>query len=145
MASSIYIYDNYDEFERFNKDNFNESFKTIKIIDMYVHDKNKLWVVTNTNDLKERPHLHKSLVHFRNSTVEEHKTDKTKLILHDKIKFNPKNMCIDIFPHFLRKPDLKWKVDKCIGVNNNKKSRIIDYDNRFYDFENNRINLVLKN
>ncbi len=80
MASSIYIYDNYDEFERFNKDNFNESFKTIKIIDMYVHDKNKLWVVTNTNDLKERPHLHKSLVHFRNATVEEHKTDKTKLI-----------------------------------------------------------------
>lgn len=145
MASSIYLYNDYEEFEKFNKANFNEIFKTTKIIDLYVHDKTKLWVVTNTNDLKERPHLQKSLVHFRNSTCEEYKTDKTKLVLHNKIKFNPKKMCIDIFPRFLRKPELRWRVDKYINGSNNKKSKMIDYDNRFYDFENNRINFILKN
>ena len=145
MASSIYLYNNYKEFESFNKDNFNEKFKTIKIIDMYIHDKTKLWVVTNTNDIIEKPYLQKSLVHFRNATVEEYKTDKTKLILHDKIKFNPKKMKIDIYPRFLRKPELRWRVDKYINDGNNMETRMVNYDNRYYDFENNRINFVLKN
>jgi len=145
MASSIYLYNNYEEFESFNKDNFNEKFKTIKIIDMYIHQKTKLWVVTDTNDLIEKPYLQKSLVHFRNATVEEYITDETKLILHDKIKFNPKKMFIDIFPKFLRKPELRWRVDKYINNNDNLETKFVDYDNRYYDFENNRINFVLKN
>ena len=62
VASSIYLYNNLQEFESFNKDNFNEKFKTIKIIDMYINDKTKLWVVTDTNDLIEKPYLQKSLV-----------------------------------------------------------------------------------
>ena len=64
MASSIYLYNSYEEFESFNKDNFNEKFKTIKIIDMYIHQKTKLWVVTDTNDLIEKPYLQKSLGSF---------------------------------------------------------------------------------
>ena len=54
-------------------------------------------------------------------------------------------MFIDIFPRFLRKPELRWRVDKYINNGNNCKTRIVDYDNRYYDFENNRINFVLKN
>jgi hypothetical protein len=144
MASSIYVYDNLKEYIKYNKDNLNELVKSSKIVDLYIHDKTKLWVVTNTNDLKERPLLQKSLVHFRNGNVNEYKTDQSKLILHDKIKFNPKKMQIDIFPKFLRKPELRWRVDRYINSSNNKKSKIIDYDHRFYDLETDRLSFMLK-
>ena len=144
MASSIYVYDNLKEYVKYNKDNLNELVKSSKIVDLYIHDKTKLWVVTNTNDLKERPLLQKSLVHFRNGNVNEYKTDQSKLILHDKIKFNPKKMQIDIFPKFLRKPELRWRVDRYINSSNNKKSKIIDYDHRFYDLETDRLSFMLK-
>jgi len=144
MASSIYVYDNLKEYIKYNKDNLNELVKSSKIVDLYIHDKTKLWVVTNTNDLKERPLTWKSLVHFRNGSVNNYKTDKSKLILHDKIKFNPKKMQIDIFPRFLRKPELRWRVDRYINSSNNKKSKIIDYDHRFYDLETDRLSFMLK-
>jgi len=144
MASSIYVYDNLKEYVKYNKDNLNELVKSSKIVDLYIHDKTKLWVVTNTNDLKERPLTWKSLVHFRNGSVNNYKTDKSKLILHDKIKFNPKKMQIDIFPRFLRKPELRWRVDRYINSSNNKKSKIIDYDHRFYDLETDRLSFMLK-
>lgn len=144
MASSIYLYNNLEEYEKYNKDNLNELFKSSKIVDLYIHQKSKLWVVTNTNSLKERPLLQKSLVHFRNGNVNEYKTDESKLVLYGKIKFNPKKMQIDIFPRFLRKPELRWRVDKYINGSNNTKSKIIDYEHRFYDLETNRINLILK-
>ena len=144
MASSIYVYDNLKEYIKYNKDNLNELVKSSKIVDLYIHDKTKLWVVTNTNDLKERPLTWKSLVHFRNGSVNNYKTDKSKLILHDKIKFNPKKMQIDIFPRFLRKPELRWRVDRYINSSNNKKSKIIDYDHRYYDLETDRLSFMLK-
>ena len=144
MASSIYVYDNLKEYVKYNKDNLNELIKSSKIVDLYIHDKTKLWVVTNTNDLKERPLTWKSLVHFRNGNVNEYKTDQSKLILHDKIKFNPKKMQIDIFPKFLRKPELRWRVDRYINSSNNKKSKVIDYDHRFYDLETDRLSFMLK-
>ena len=144
MASSIYVYDNLKEYINYNKDNLNELVKSSKIVDLYIHDKTKLWVITNTNNLKERPLLQKSLVHFRNGNVNEYKTDESKLVLHDKIKFNPKKMHIDIFPRFLRKPELRWRVDKYINNSNNIKSKMIDYEHRFYDLETNRINFILK-
>jgi len=144
MASSIYVYDNLKEYIKYNKDNLNELVKSSKIVDLYIHDKTKLWVVTNTNDLKERPLTWKSLVHFRNGSVNDYKTDQSKLILHDKIKFNPKKMQIDIFPKFLRKPELRWRVDRYINSSNNKKSKIIDYDHRFYDLETDRLSFMLK-
>ena len=54
-------------------------------------------------------------------------------------------MFIDIFPRFLRKPELRWRVDKYINNSDNLETKFVDYDNRYYDFENNRINFVLKN
>jgi len=144
VASSIYLYNSLEEYKQYNKDNLNELFKSSKIIDLYIHAKTKLWVVTNTNNLKERPLLQKSLVHFRNGNVDAYKTKESKLVLYDKIKFNPKKMQIDIFPRFLRKPELRWRVDKYINNSNNKDSKMIDYEHRFYDLETNRLNLILK-
>ena len=88
MASAIYVYENAKEFENYYKGYTEDSFKTLKIIDMYIHDEDRLWVVTNTNDEKERPMLQKSLCHFRNGSVEEYKTDKTVLVVFEKIKFD---------------------------------------------------------
>ena len=85
MASSIYVYDNMKEFERFYKGFLTEPMKKINIVDMYINDKSKLWIVTNTNQEKERPRLQKSLVHFRNGNIYGYQNDKTVLILHDKI------------------------------------------------------------
>jgi len=144
MASSIYIYDSIEEFEHFYKGWLDEPLRKIDITDLYVHENEKLWVVTNTNDLKERPRLQKSLVHFRNNTVEEYKTDKTKLVLFDKIKFNKKKMVLEFFPRFLRKPLLSWKVDRHLDANIPNKNKIIDYNHRYYDYELDRLNLILK-
>jgi hypothetical protein len=53
-------------------------------------------------------------------------------------------MQIDIFPRFLRKPELRWRVDRYINSSNNKKSKIIDYDHRYYDLETDRLSFMLK-
>ena len=64
MASSIYIYETEEDFNNFYGKNKEDITRNLKIIDMFIHDKEKLWVVTNTNNLKERPELVRSLVHF---------------------------------------------------------------------------------
>jgi len=142
MASSIYVYENMKEFENWYKGFTDEPFKHLKIVDMFVHKKDRLWVVTNTNQEKERPLLQKSLVHFRNGNIDEYKTDETKLILHDKVKFNFKKGKLEIFPRFLRKPLLTWKVDRYFGEK--PKEKLINWYHRYYDFELDRINLILK-
>ena len=147
MASAIYVYENAKEFENYYKGYTEDSFKTLKIIDMYIHDEDRLWVVTNTNDEKERPMLQKSLCHFRNGSVDEYKTDKTVLVVFEKIKFDFKKSKLKFFPKFLdflgRKPKLTWKVDRYFG-DGKPKCNTIDYNHRYYDFETDRINLILK-
>lgn len=143
MASAIYVYENEEEFKNFYKGYTEDSFKTLKIIDMYIHDNDKLWVVTNTNDEKERPMLQKSLCHFRNGNIDEYKTENTVLVLFEKIKFDYKKSKLKFFPRFLRSPKLTWKVDRYFG-DGKPKCNIIDYDHRYYDFETDRINLILK-
>tara|TARA_R100000808_G_scaffold9877_1_gene26802 strand:+ start:16316 stop:16762 length:447 start_codon:yes stop_codon:yes gene_type:complete len=144
MASSIYIYDSVDEFEHIYKGYLEEPLRKIKINDLFIHEKSKIWVVTNTNDLKEKPLLQKSLVHFRNGSVDQYATDKTKLVLYDKMKFNKKKMRLEFFPKFLRKPLLSWKVDRHYSENIQHKNKIIDYDHRYYDYELDRLNFILK-
>jgi len=142
MASSIYVYENMKEFENWYKGFIDMPLKKLKIIDMYIHEKDKLWVVTNTNQEKERPLLQKSLCHFRNGNIDEYKTDNTKLILFDKVKLDFKKSKLSIFPRFLRKPLLTWKVDRYFGEK--PKHKLIDWNHRYYDFELDRINLILK-
>ena len=66
MATSIHVYDDIETFNKVYKGWLLEPLKNVKIKDMYIYDKRKLWVVTNTNDQKEQPRLQHSLVHFRN-------------------------------------------------------------------------------
>ena len=144
MASSIYVYDNLKEFERFYKGLIDEPLKKIQIVDFYIKNKSKLWVVTNSNDLKEKPRLQKSLVHFRNGNISGYEEDDVVLVLHDKVTFDKKHMKLNFFPRFLRKPMMQWRVDRYITGNTLKKEKKIDYSHKFYDFEMDRINLILK-
>jgi hypothetical protein len=145
MASSIYIFDDMKTFDHFYKGYTKDKMRRIKIIDMYIQNKEKLYVVTNTNDQKERPLLQKSLVHFRNGKLGEYEDKNTKLITYDKIKFDRKKMKLNFFPRFLRKPLLKWRVDRYLDAVYRNENKIIDYDHRYYDFELDRIIFILKN
>jgi len=145
MASAIYIFDDMKTFDWFYKGYTKDKMRRIKIIDMYVQDKSKLYIVTNTNDQKERPFTQKSLVHFRNGTLGEHKNKGTELIKYEKIKFNRKKMQLEFNPRFLRKPLLRWKVDRYLDAVFRNENKIIDYDHRYYDFEMDRIIFILKN
>jgi len=145
MASSIYIFDDMKTFNRFYKGYTEDKMRKTKIIDMYIQNKEKLYVVTNTNTQKERPLLQKSLVHFRNGKLGEYEDKNTKLIIYDKIKFDKKKMKLNFFPRFLRKPLLKWRVDRYLDATCRNKNKIIDYSHRYYDFELDRIIFILKN
>ena len=43
-----------ETFDHFYKGYTEDKMRRIKIVDMYVQDKNKLYIVTNTNDQKEK-------------------------------------------------------------------------------------------
>lgn len=145
MASSVYVFDDMNVFKYVYKGYTENKMRKIKIVDMYVQDKDKLYVVTNTNDQKERPLLQKSLVHFRNGSLGEYETDNTELVKYEKIKFNRKKMQLEFNPRFLRKPSLVWKVDRYFDAVIRNENKIIDYEHRYYDFELDRIILILKN
>ena len=142
MASSIYIYETEEDFNNFYGKNKEDITRNLKIIDMFIHDKEKLWVVTNTNNLKERPELVRSLVHFRNGNIDEYKTENTKLVEYEKMTFNFKKNKLEFFPRLLRKPLLSWRVDRYIG--NKVKKVKINYVHRYYDYKRDRLNFVLK-
>lgn len=145
MASSIYVYSSLQDFENFYRGFLNEPLKKINIVDLYIKDKSKLWVVTNSNSLKEKPTLQKSLVHFRNGTLYDYADQNTKLVVFNKIFFNKKKMKLCFFPRFLRKPLLEWHVDRFITNDEKNHEKNIDYSHRYYDFELDRINFILKN
>lgn len=143
MASSIYIYENMTEYTNIYKGKRDFNFHETSLIDLYVKN-DKLWVVTNTNKLKEQPQLQKSIVHFRNGSVEQWLEGDEICVNYGKIRYNMKDNNIEINPKFMRKALLSLRVDRFYG-NSKFKVRNIDYHNRFYDLTRDRINLVLEN
>ena len=113
------------------------------IIDLYVKGES-LWIVTNSNDQKDKPRLSNTLVHFRQGNVKGWEEGDEKLVKHDKIRYNHRKQHLEFFPRVLRKPLLSLRVGRCIGDNNDKYSKV-NYDKRFYDFTNNRIIFLLDN
>lgn len=137
MATSIYIFETYKEYERIYGKNLELLQYKVDLVDLWVK-KDKLWIVTNTNDQKEAPRLDHTMVHFRKGDVEEWLEGDEKLVLHDKMRFNPKKNHMEFFPRFLRKPLLWMRVGRYYG-NFTKKNMKIDFNQRFYDFSNDRL------
>lgn len=141
MASSIYIYPNFNEYVRFYGREQNDiTFEAI-LIDLYVDtDKQKLFVITNTSNEKERILNNRTITHIRNESYKnDHLNENCRLITDKDIIC--KNGYIELFPRFLRKPLMKLRVDRCVGGNIDKNR--IDLTKMKYDFTRDRINLIV--
>ena len=101
MASSIYIYTNHKDYENLYKGKEEAWTFQTPIIDfflkpaVYGYDledchENKLWVITNTSKIKERPPLDRTIVHFTNGSAFDHLRGDEVLVEKEKISYNPK-------------------------------------------------------
>ena len=141
MASSIYIYPDIDQYSRFyGRERDDLTFEAV-LIDLYVDFiKQKLFVITNTSNEKERILNSRTITHIRNESYKnEHLTDDCILVTDKDIVY--KNGYIELFPRFLRKPLMKLRVDRCVGGNIDKNK--IDLTQMKYDFTRDRINLIV--
>ncbi len=142
MATSIYIFDSDKMFNAIYREHVDDLEHKMPLIDLYVKGQ-KLWVVTNSNDMKEQPRLDRSIVHFRKDNAKEWIEGDEKLVLHGKIRYNHKKNQLELFPRFLRKPLLSMRVGRFFGNKNGK--CYIDYNKRYYDFKNDRMIFILEN
>ena len=141
MATSIYIFDCDKTFNSIYREHVDEIEHKMPLIDWYVKGK-RLWVVTNSNDMKEQPRLTRSIVHFRKDNAKDFVEGDEKLVIHKKIRYNNKRNQLEFFPRFLRKPLLSMRVGRYYGLNKGKCN--IDYDKRYYDFKNDRMIFILE-
>jgi len=142
MASSIYIYPNFNEYSRFyGREREDLTFEAI-LIDLYVDiKKQKLFVITNTSNEKQRTLNNRTITHIRNESFkDDYVNDECRLITDKDIVY--KNGYLELFPRFLRKPLMKLRVDRCVGGSIEKTN--IDLTKMKYDFTRDRINLIVK-
>ena len=142
MATSIYIYDSMKTYKKVMGSERNDPLRECELIDLYIK-KDKLYVITNTSMHKEQPRLERTIVHFRNGKIGEWKSGKETLVTYGNLRYNSKNDKLELFPRFLRKPELDFKVGRFYGDLTCKKPKI-DYTNRFYDLQMDRISLILE-
>lgn len=143
MGTSFYVYENEEELKKLYGQQLNEEMHCIKIVDMYIKPNDVLWIVEKYDKIKDKPLIGRSIVHFRSASYDEYKKGDEKLVLHDKLRYDPKRSKLQIFPKLLRKPEYEVKVDRYYGNEKTKKSKI-DYDHRYYDLTLDRVNFVLK-
>ena len=141
MATSIYVFDSDRMFEAVYREHVDDVEYKMPLIDMYVKGE-RLWVVTNSNDMKEQPRLTRSIVHFRKDNAKEYVEGDEKLVTHGKVRYNEKRNQLEFFPRFLRKPMLSMRVGRYFGIVVGKCN--INYDKRYYDFKNDRMIFILE-
>jgi len=141
MATSIYVFDSDRMFEAVYREHVDDVEYKMPLIDLYVKGE-RLWVVTNSNDMKEQPRLTRSIVHFRKDNAKKYVEGDEKLVTHGKVRYNEKRNQLEFFPRFLRKPMLSMRVGRYFGIVVGKCN--IDYDKRYYDFKNDRMIFILE-
>lgn len=141
MATSIYIFDSDRIFKAIYREHMDDVEYKMPLIDLYVKGE-RLWVVTNSNDMKEQPRLTRSIVHFRKDNAKDYVEGDEKLVTHGKVRYNEKRNQLEFFPRLLRKPLLSMRVGRYFGINEGKCN--IDYDKRYYDFKNDRMIFILE-
>jgi hypothetical protein len=141
MASAIYVYPDFNQYSRFYGREQNDLTYEAILIDLYVDVvKQKLFVITNTSNEKERILNNRTITHIRNESFKKyHLNDDCRLVTDKDIVY--KNGYLELFPRFLRKPLMKLRVDRCVG-GDIKKNRI-DLSRMKYDYTRDRINLII--
>jgi hypothetical protein len=98
----------------------------------------------NTNKFSNKTGYTRSIAFFSLKEFDEYKKGDERLVLSDKLEYNPKNNHLQFYPKLLRKPELDIHTDKFNGEIPAKKSKI-DSENMFFDLKFNRLILILKN
>ena len=153
MASSIYIYTNIEDYENLYKGKQEAYTYETPIIALFIRPRegdsvtdsvptNKLWVITQTDKVKMRPSLERTIVHFSNGTCFDFCSGNELQVQKEKVFYNPKTNQLEFYPRTLRKPLLSLKVDKVVGGKPNKKSKI-RFKNKYYDMTHDRLNLFV--
>ena len=143
MGTSIYVYETEKEYLKIYKGLDKEVMHSAPIIDIFLKEDKKLWVVSKITKNKERPQLGRSIVHFVNGTVFEYSEGNEIPIRQKDVKYNPKNNKIEFFPRKLRKAALEIRVDRFYGEKP-KNRKEINNSLRFYDISRDRLNFILK-
>ena len=141
MASAIYVYPDFNQYSRFYGREQNDLTYEAILIDLYVnHKEQKLFVITNTSNEKERILNNRTITHIKNESFKKDHLNANCTLITDK-DIIYKNGYLELFPRFLRKPLMKLRVDRCVG-GDIKKNRI-DLSRMKYDYTRDRINLII--
>ena len=154
MASSIYIYTNRNDYDNLYKGKTEAWTYETPILDFFIRPTegydatdsiptNKLWVITNTSKIKERPPLDRTIVHFTNGTCFDFCSGNELQVEKEKVFYNPKNNQLEFYPRTLRKPLLSMRVDKIVGGKTMSKKVKIKYKTKYYDMTRDRLNLFV--
>lgn len=151
LASSIYVYKNMEEFLMYYAGKEEQLIHKIPIIDMFVEPKlKKLFVITNQDIINEKKNnidWFRTIVHIRNEEfipdMFARKEFNPLTVQHGKLIFDGKTGYIDFFPRKFRKALYGQHVDRFIGGMKNRKRYQLEYEHRYYDFLQDRINLIL--
>ena len=143
MGTSIYVYETEKEYRKIYHRIDKEVMHSAPILDIFMKEDKKLWVVTKITKNKERPQLGRSIVHFVNGTVFDYSDGKERPILKNSVVFNSKKGRVEFFPKKLRSAELWIKVDRFYGIPPNK-NVYLDQTKRFYDISRDRLNFILQ-
>ena len=151
MASSIYVYKNIDDFLEYYKGKEDQLIHKIPIIDMYIEPRlEKLFVVTNQDvqqEKKQNIDWFRTIVHIRNEEFIPDMFAREELnpvvVQYGKVFFDGKTGYINFFPRRFRKSLYGQHVDRFIGGMSSQKKYPLKYEHRYYDFLQDRINLIL--
>jgi len=148
MGTSIYVYETEKEYLRHYHRMDKEIMFSAPILDIFMKEDKKLWVVTKISKHKERPQLGRSIVHFVNGTVFDYSDGKERRIggstNRKDMAYNPKKNHVEFFPKKIRSPELEIRVDRFYGIMPKKKV-FLDQSKRFYDISRDRLNFIVKN
>ena len=92
--------------------------------------------------LFEHPDVSRSISCFQLNNIKKHLKGDEKLVLHDKISFNPKKQTVEFLSRKLRKPVMAIRVGRFWG-DLPEKTKKVDSNYKFFNVLYNKVDLVL--
>ena len=146
MGISFHVYQNVDEYVKRNNERINPKAEvneaSLPLADLYITPDEKLMLVLDCLRLFEHPDVSRSIACFQLNNIKKHLKGDEKLVLHDKISFNPKNQTVDFVARKLRKPLMTIRVGRYWGDLPLKTKRV-DTNNKFFNIASNKVDLIL--
>ena len=146
MGTALYLYENLDHYCK-KYENFVDPRKEInetsfKVLDLYIKDEERLWIILDTDKYSNRVNATRSITFFNLKEYKYYADGSEKLVTHDKIEYDPQSNLLKFIPKKFRKSCLELNVDKFNGEKPTKTVKI-DQQNMFYDMTYNRLILIV--